>query len=215
MGVMSIVGNAPPSSVESDRRIWWDWIVVVVWFWGRADKSGFFSCKSFFDLLIDSPDDNTFVPYKMIWKIGTPSKVKIFSWLAAWNRVNTCDLLQSKRPNLAISPSWCILCKRDSESIDHIFLHCNFAQYIWAEVKREFNVIGVMSRSWHDFLCIDWGVRAKKNNSKVLWRCCCMAVACHIWLERNARIFEDRNSEVANIWSKAKFTASLGAFSSK
>ena len=42
-----------------------------------------------------------------------------------------------------------------------------------------------------------------------------MAAAWHIWLERNARIFENRSMEESEIWSKIKFTASLWAFSSK
>ena len=140
------MGNAPLSRVELDKRIW------------VGDMSGFFDCKSFFDLLIDSSDDTTFAPHNMIWKIGIPLKVRIFSWLAAWSKVNTCDLLQSKRPNLAISPSWCILCRSDNESVNHILLHCNFTHYTLSKARSEFGIIGALSRFWYEFLSIEWGV---------------------------------------------------------
>ena len=122
---MSIVGNAHLSRVDSDKRIW------------EGDELGHFSCKSFFDLLINSSEEDTFVPQKIIWKVGVPLKVKKFAWLASWKKVNTCDMRQ-RRPNLAISPSWCILCKCDNESIDHVLIHCKFAKCIWYKVRREF-----------------------------------------------------------------------------
>ena len=41
-----------------------------------------------------------------------------------------------------------------------------------------------------------------------------MAAVWYIWLERNARIFEDRILEATEVWCKIKFTSSLWAFSS-
>ena len=44
LSLMSIVGNAPLSENDPDRRLW------------VGEKSGFLSCKLYFDLLIDSPN---------------------------------------------------------------------------------------------------------------------------------------------------------------
>ena len=52
--LMSIISEAPLSNSMPDRRVW------------VGDKSGVFSCKSFFELLIDSQDENPFVPHKAI-----------------------------------------------------------------------------------------------------------------------------------------------------
>ena len=41
-----------------------------------------------------------------------------------------------------------------------------------------------------------------------------MAMAWHLWLERNARVFENKNAEVSEVWCRVKFTASLWAFAS-
>lgn len=140
-------------------------------------------------------------------------KAKKNSWLAAWKRANTCDLFQMRRPYLSTSPSWCILCKNDNESNDHMLLRCKFAQNTWAKVFKEFEVTGALPKSWFDFLCVDW-CRGRRKTAKFLWRCCCLAVAWCIWLEGNARIFEDQPSKEVEVWCKIKFSASLWAFSS-
>ena len=126
--LLSLVSHSKVSRTEQDTRSW------------VGEKLGSFSCKSFFQLLINSPQDLAFVPHKFIWKTGIPPKVKVFVWLASWKRVNTCDILQKRRPKLAISPSWCSLCKQKGENIDHILLHCNYtsqgSQYRVSEAYR-------------------------------------------------------------------------------
>ena len=42
-----------------------------------------------------------------------------------------------------------------------------------------------------------------------------MALAWSIWQERNARVFEDKPSDVVEVWSKVEFMASLWAKASK
>lgn len=62
LSLMSIVGNAPLSKKDPGRRLW------------VGEKLGLFSCKSYLDLLIDSLNEITFVPHKMILKHGFPPK---------------------------------------------------------------------------------------------------------------------------------------------
>ena len=202
MNLLGLVSNSNVSTSERDSRYW------------VGEKSGMFSCKSFFRLLINSPLDPIFEPHNFIWKVGIPPKVKVFAWLASWKKVNTCDSLQKRRPNLNISPSWCILCKNGGENIDHILLHCNFTRYVWNKVVEDFELIGAMPSSWYGLLCMEWQFRGNKKKSKFLWRSCCLALAWCIWQERNARIFEDKFSEAAEVWCKIKYLASLWAISS-
>ena len=74
-------------------------------------------------------------------------------------------------------------------------------------------MIGAVPLSWFDFMCIDWCPRGNRKKAKFLWRCCCLAAIWLIWLERNARIFENRVLEESEVW--CKIAASLWAFSSK
>ena len=39
-----------------------------------------------------------------------------------------------------------------------------------------------------------------------------MAMAWQLWLERNARVFEDKYAEASEVWCRVKFTALLWAF---
>ena len=41
--------------------------------------------------------------------------------LIFYGRINTCDMVQRNNPSMLLSPSWCILCKWNSENVDHIF----------------------------------------------------------------------------------------------
>lgn len=49
---------------------------------------------------------------------------------------------------------------------------------------------------------------------KVMWNCMC-ALFWVNWMERNARIFEDKELEVADIYEKAEFSFSLWASTDK
>lgn len=70
-------------------------------------------------------------PHKRIWNPLVPQRVKAFVWTVVFNRINTKDVLQRRRPFMALSPSWCIMCKSENESPNHIFLHCRFAVLGW------------------------------------------------------------------------------------
>jgi hypothetical protein len=37
-------------------------------------------------------------------------------------------------------PGWCYLCKNDSESMDHLFVHCSFTKVVWKEMFQHFNI---------------------------------------------------------------------------
>ncbi|RVW89274.1 hypothetical protein CK203_032671 [Vitis vinifera] len=72
-----------------------------------------------------------FLPAKFLWSSKVPSKVKALAWLVAHGKVNTNDKLQLRRPYKALCPQWCILCKGNGESIDHLFLHCPVTIGLW------------------------------------------------------------------------------------
>ena len=58
-----------------------------------------------------------------LWKSRVPSKVMVFVWLMEHKKVNANDMLQLRKSFKAFSPDWCILCRRNKETIDHFFLH--------------------------------------------------------------------------------------------
>ena len=91
---------------------------------------------------------------KFLWSSKAPSKVKAFFWLVAHRKVNTNDLLQLRRPYRSLNHQWCILCKGEGESIDHLFLHCPFTFGLWNKLFNLARIVWVSSRSIEDMFII-------------------------------------------------------------
>nr|CAN75609.1 hypothetical protein VITISV_002943 [Vitis vinifera] len=142
--LMSSLHSVLLSPSSSDSRAW------------SLSSSGSFSVKSFFYALSKDSNPLMFLPAKFLWSSKVPSKVKALAWLVAHGKVNTNDKLQLRRPYKALCPQWCILCKRNGESIDHLFLHCPVTIGLW---HRLFNLVGVIwvpPRSIEDMLVISF-----------------------------------------------------------
>ena len=139
-----------------DKRLW------------LPDSSHSFSSKSAFNKLRETINMNVFSPFKMIWKSIIPHKVKVFAWLVALGRIDTCDVLQKKRPYCVLYPSWCVLCKREEETIDHLFIHCNFSSRIWWKVLKVFGLSWVVPGSCYGLLSSQRSY-IKEKETKIIW----------------------------------------------
>ncbi|KAM7481607.1 hypothetical protein LguiB_006190 [Lonicera macranthoides] len=203
MDLLEVVGAWKVNRLERDCRLW------------VGEKSGVFSSNSFFEKLTSSDEERPFSPYNMIWKSGVPPKAEVLAWLSAWTKVNTYDVLQSRNPFLQISQAWCTLCRREGESIDHLLMHCPFAQFMWNNIRRELDLVTVFPYSWFNLLSISWSWKGNKKKSRILWRWCCLAVMWCLWKERNTRTFEDKEKGMEETWQRIKALASLWASSSK
>ena len=100
------------------------------WVWEK-EGSKIFTCKSLFKALIDKPIFSPYKFYHFIWKTLIPNKIRVFGWLLTLKKLNTQDLLQKRQLFLSVSSSWCVMCRNGSESVNHLFLHCSFAQRVW------------------------------------------------------------------------------------
>ncbi|RVX13392.1 Transposon TX1 uncharacterized 149 kDa protein [Vitis vinifera] len=139
------------------------------------------------------------------------SKVKALAWLVAHGKVNTNDKLQLRRPYKALCPQWCILCKGNGESIDHLFLHCPVTIGLW---HRLFNLVGVIwvpPRSIEDMLVISFKGLGNSVRGKTLWQVACLTLIWMVWQERNNRIFEDKGRTEEMVWDLIRFYSSLWA----
>ena len=105
-------------------------------------STSLFTVKSFLLAISLPPTALLFHPTKFLWSSKAPSKVKAFSWLLAHRKVNTNDLIQLRRPYRPLNPQWCILCKGEGESIDHLFLHCLHLWIVEQAFQLSKNIVG-------------------------------------------------------------------------
>ena len=109
-----------PDSTEADS---WSYI------WGAS-----FSCsKAYKQLKGHFP---THPSYKWLWKSCCQLKHKIFFWLLLKDRLSTRGLL--KRRNMFLEDYNCAICGEEiEETLEHLFLHCNFASQCWTTLNVE------------------------------------------------------------------------------
>lgn len=92
----------------------------------EGDSSAIFSIKSFYDSFFSSPVPSVFPYFRCIWKESIPHKVKVFTWSVALGKLATHDMLQKRWPTCALCPNLCVICWKNSETQDHLLLHCGF-----------------------------------------------------------------------------------------
>ena len=71
-----------------------------------------------------------------------------------------------------------MLCLR---SVDHLFLHCHVSRRFWHKLIHKAELCWIPPRS----------SLGKIKRAVTLWRCMIMAPFWVIWVEKNARLFED------------------------
>ena len=166
------------------------------------NSSHTFTCKSTFNNLRETS------PFKLIWKSPVPQKIKIFTWLAALGRVNTCDVLQKKRPSSTLYPNWCVMCKSEAETVDHLFIHCSYASCIWWKILQTSGLYWVVPGSCYGLLSGQAGF-FKGKKKKIIFNQFLSATLWAIWGERNNRIFQDCASSEEDLWDKICFWVAI------
>jgi hypothetical protein len=94
--------------------------------WWVPNRKGKFEVKSFYFILNSAV--SFLFPWKSIWRTKAPPRVAFFVWSAALGKILTLDNLRKR--NLVLV-NRCGMCKKEEESIDHLLLHCESAQFLW------------------------------------------------------------------------------------
>lgn len=110
-----------------------------MWMW-KLESNGNFSIKSVKKFL--SIDRMRPICQNMdkIWSSFIPKKCKFFWWTLMLRSINTSEKIQARRPDCALSPNWCYLCNKASESVDHLFIHCTETSYYRAIISTAANL---------------------------------------------------------------------------
>lgn len=138
--------------------------------------------KSFYNQLIVN---NLNFPFKCMWKVKVPPKIKVFVWLIMRNSILTKDNLLRRGWS---GDANCVFCGKE-ESVDHLFLNCSVAKFLWGILQTCFG-FGALPDNMKT-LWTDWISRFGKEKRKKL----CVgifALLWSIWTCRNDICFERR-----------------------
>ena len=90
------------------------------------------------------------------------------------------------------------MCKSNSESVDHLFLHCPVALELWDMVFGLFGVYWVMPMFVIGlFAC--WQGRFGLHHNGYIWKVVPHYLMWCIWKERNSRCFEDNERSMPDL----------------
>ena len=162
----------------SDRRIW------------KSDSAGSFSSKSFYREI--DPLSEVRSPCASIWmELGRP-RVEAFCWLVVTGKIFITDNLRRESMSNDISNT-CYLCRKEMETLDHLFIHCHVASFIWRYFLKACSVswcflgfVAVLFEAWKGMPLVGKGM--------ILQRIIPLSILWSIWKERNDRIFHRKES---------------------
>ncbi|XP_035544454.1 uncharacterized protein LOC108983424 isoform X2 [Juglans regia] len=177
----SMIYSSERLTTQDDRLQW------------RGKDSKKFSVKTYYKILVSQ--GNEYFPWKSIWKSRVPSKVAFFVWTAALGKILTTDNLRKRG---LIVTDWCYLCKKNGESVDHLLLHCEVTRELWNGIFRRVDVAWVMPAKVVDLLACWKGLKGSTQVAAA-WKMIPLCIMWCIWLERNARCFEDRERSMEEL----------------
>ena len=126
----------------------------------KLTKNGDFDIRSFYNKLRGLLP--IIFPWKGIWKVKAPQRVSFFVWTAVWDKILTGDNLRGRGFDFV---DWCIICRCNGETVDHLLLHCGKAYRLWSLVFRSFGISWVLPRSVADTLLGWWNWLGKHLSS--------------------------------------------------
>jgi len=125
-------------------------------------------------------------PWKLIWKTKMPTKVSYFAWTTLKGAILKQDNLCRRSFQIV---NRCHMCKLNSESINHLFLHCTVAIDLWHMFFSIFGISWTLPRNIKETV-ESWSFWKVSKAIKSIWK---MVPDCIFWClrtERNRRCFD-------------------------
>ncbi|CDY17870.1 BnaC04g03490D [Brassica napus] len=189
----TILSIKPRKSGAPDKMVW------------LGTSSGVYTTKSGYLKAMEDGNVQTQTPTAIgidwnnnVWKLQVPPKIKLFLWKIFQGALPVGDRLASR--NILVDT----VCKSYSnvESINHLFLHCDVAYKVWnlAPFSTCIDSRGLidLTTAWkglYKLVCLPpSGIASGPLAPWILWS---------LWLARNNRIFNNKESTPEKIITKA------------
>lgn len=140
--------------------------------------------------------------WKFIWNAKTIPKVDMFLWTLGHNSIQTGENLQKKG---WAGPFRCPLCLQATETSNHLLLTCAFSKEVWTmTVGLHFT----LPQDIHSLL-LDWPTlspfsQPKRSEATRLWQALPRFILWGLWLERNSRIFREKERKAPQVIAKIR-----------
>jgi hypothetical protein len=146
-----------------------------IWVYTRG-ATKFSSSTMYKKLIGHHPTD---LALKWIWKSHCQPKHTVFAWLLLKDRLSTRNIL--RRKHMRLETYSCVLCNQGAkETIEHLFLHCPFAQQCWGLINL---MVSIDSGVFVNF-------NAFKNQLQSQFFMEAIILICWtIWIARNELVF--------------------------
>ncbi|XP_060210792.1 uncharacterized protein LOC132637771 [Lycium barbarum] len=137
--------------------------------------------------------DGDRVPWKrMMFGNVARNKAIFIMWLQLQKRLLTKDRLLNWGIDVNAD---CVMCQKALESMDHLFVHCEFTQHLWTKILNWMQRHSFNSNNWEDHLM--WMIQRAKGKAQraQIFKMVYAETVYAIWHERNQRIFEQKAKE--------------------
>jgi len=177
--------------------------VSDTWQW-QPDPAGGYSVRSSYEVLTPQDHHVLDAAQNLIWHPQVPLKVSILAWRLLRDRLPAKFNLLN-RGIITVADISCVTGCGHVESVDHLFLHCNFFGAIWCQVRLWLGFSGVdhdiIGDHFLHFTYYLGGMKTRRSFLKLFWLFCVWL----FWKERNNIIFNNITTPIEELVEKVKF----------
>lgn len=175
------------------------------WRWNPDPNAGY-SVRSAYCVLRGLEDVPPVPVFNQVWRTWVPSNTKAFVWRLLWGRVQTKLNLFNRGVHFSTVDLLCPFCKRENESLEHLFFLCPSVLKVWYNCYNWLGVSSVLPRDcWSHFLQHAHGCW-NPNQQRVWWSIWC-AMVWTIWVLRNNLVFRNLEPDWSNVLDLVKWKA--------
>uniref|UniRef100_A0A803QEC1 Reverse transcriptase domain-containing protein n=1 Tax=Cannabis sativa TaxID=3483 RepID=A0A803QEC1_CANSA len=128
--------------------------------------------------------------WNKLWNSKVLERHKILWWSILSNALPVCGTLARR---IHINEETCPMCGAEAESIDHLFLYCDFANHIWRSSPwGVYPLYGSGGRAW-DWVKFIWNLKLNGDDADKLFLYASITVDM-IWKSRNDKIMSPSSS---------------------
>jgi hypothetical protein len=163
-----------------------------LWWW-HHNKSGRFSVKSAYHMLVESPGSGFYHQdasalhdrqfWNRFWCFRVPQRAKHFAWRLLTDSLPTSANLRARTMDV---PLTCPLCQFDGGTSLHLFFDCQFARRLWSAAGLT-QIIDPARRNRGEQWFKELLLRNDARTAELILMLCD-----GLWMQRNSRLFTDR-----------------------